>query len=237
MKHCDKYRGLIPLYDANELDGKTAAKLKKHISKCHHCAALLDAQRVGKLYIISSDDNGAKKRSRLPLAIALSAAALCLILIAAAFILRGLGFVRIASVETEELSSEYVLSQQPDLFIDARDLVLALGLSEVCSIGMVTPESEPKPIFLRENNELPTEYYTDGTRLFLRYKTMFRAFCLSWAIDEEPTVETMSKSISARFGIFDIIKETRYINRGNEYYEKYTATLDLWGTLTRQELG
>ena len=203
---CEAFRALIPQYASGTLDAKANAKLQRHISKCPDCSALLDAQLSGKLHILTTASKDLSKRKITRRVILAIAAALCLILIAAAVYLRSIGFVRIASVTVEELSLETVQLEMPELIINDND------------------------------SELYTGFNSDENRTHIFYNTALHTIHLSWPTNEEPEIENMIKYKYSRYKIFDIIIETRYINYGNKLFEKYTATLDLWGTLTRQEL-
>lgn len=234
---CEAFRTLIPQYASGELDGKTAAKLQRHIAKCPDCSALLDAQLSGKLHILTTISNDIVKRKKTRRIILVIVAAFCVILIAAAVYLRSIGFVRIASVTVEELSFETVQREMPELIINATDKVRS---SQVAKWPEAMFGLNYRGKVLREIYDTDSELYTafnrdeNNTNLF--YTTALQTIQLSWPTDEKPEIENMVKYKYSRYKIFDIIRETRYINYGNERFEKYTATIDIWGTLTRQEL-
>lgn len=234
---CEAFRALIPQYDSGTLDAKAYAKLQRHISKCPDCSALLDAHLSGKLHILATASKDLSKRKikrRIILAIT---AALCLILIAAAVYLRSIGFVRIASVTVEELSLETVQREMPELIINATDEVRSIQVANwpETMFGLEYRGKVIKEIF-DNDSELYTGFNRDENRTNIFYNTALKTIHLSWPTSEEPEIENMIKYKYSRYKIFDIIIETRYINYGNKLFEKYTATLDLWGTLTRQEL-
>lgn len=237
---CQKYRELIPLYADGKLGKRTVRRLERHVNKCESCAALLSAQQGGKLYIMgAASETTLKKAKKRTAIITGSAAAFCLFLVAAAIILRQAGFVRIASVTVDELSCEYIQAEYPELIISDADVGLAEDIAYAYKHTHINPEYAGEVLKEMPDNDkdLYTAFNSDGSHMHIYYMTAFKTIRISWEIDEEPSVENMSKSMYSRFKIFDIIKETRYINRGNGQFEKYTATLDLWGTLTRQELG
>lgn len=234
---CEAFRVLIPQYAAGELDAKAYAKLQRHISKCPDCSALLDAQLSGKLHIIataSKDLSKLKKTCRIILAVV---AALCVVLIAAAAYLRSIGFVRIASVTVEELNLETVQREMPEIIINATDEVRSIQVADwpESMFGLNYRGKVIKEIY-DTDSELYTGFNRDENNTNIFYNTALQTIQLSWPTKEEPKSENMVKYKYSRYKIFDIIRETRYINYGNERFEKYTATLDLWGTLTRQEL-
>jgi len=251
---CEAFRALIPQYAAGELDAKAYAKLQRHISKCPDCSALLDAQLEsmdgsGKLYILGhSIENAIKKSGKRKAALigTISAASLIAIIIIAAIFLRMAGFVRIASVEVNDLSLEYVQEKHSDMLINETDLSIAskatIALEEFLNQNPDTHYSRFR--FSMESDEVKDIGFAGGNignetsrgSLIISYRTTFYTYLLNWDPSVEPGAEDIGKTRFARFKIFDLIKETRYINYGNKRFEKYTATLDLWGTLTRQEL-
>ncbi len=234
---CEAFRALIPQYASGELDAKAYAKLRRHISKCPDCSALLDAQLSGKLHIIATASKDLSKRKKTCRIILAVAAALCVVLIAAAAYLRSIGFVRIASVTVEELNLETVQREMPELIINATDEVRSIQVADwpESMFGLNYRGKVIKEIY-DTDSELYTGFNRDENNTNIFYNTALQTIQLSWPTKEEPEIENMVKYKYSRYKIFDIIRETRYINYGNERFEKYTATLDLWGTLTRQEL-
>lgn len=235
---CEIFRSLIPQYAASELDDKTYAKLQRHISKCPHCSSLLDAQLSGKLHILcTASSKGLSKRKKMHRIILALAASLCVILIASAVYLRSIGFVRIASVTVEELSLETVQQEMPELIINTTDEVRSIQVADwpETMFGRNYRGKVIKEIY-DTDIELYTGFNRDENNTNIFYKTALQIIQLSWPTDEKPEIENMIKYKYSRYKIFDLIRETRYINYGNERFEKYTATLDLWGTLTRQDL-
>jgi len=234
---CEVFRALIPQYAAGKLDTKTYAKLQRHISKCPNCSALLDAQLSGKLHILTTASKDLSKRKKVRRIILAITAALCVILIAVTVYLRSIGFVRIASVTVEELSLETVQQEMPELIINAIDEVRSSQVADwpESMFGLNYRGKVVKEIY-DTDSELYTGFNRDENNTNIFYNTALQTIQLSWPTKEEPETENMIKYKYSRYKIFDIIRETRYINYGNERFEKYTATLDLWGTLTRQEL-
>ncbi len=233
---CEEFISLIPQFAVGELDSKTYAKLQRHISKCPDCSALLDAQLSGKLHILctaSKDLSKCKKMRRIILAIA---ASLCVILIASAVYLRSIGFVRIAIVTVEELSLETVQQEIPELILSDTDWVRSIQVADWPETrfsrkyrGKVIKE------IYDSDKELYTGFNRDDNNTNIIYKTSLQIIQLSWPTAEKPEIKNMVKYKYSRYKIFDLIRETRYINYGNERFEKYTATLDLWGTLTQKK--
>jgi len=251
---CEIFRSLIPQYAAGELDAKTYAKLQRHIAKCPDCAALLNAQLEsiegrGKLHILQINIDGAEKKSKKRKGILIGAtiaSSIIILLVLTAAILRSAGFVRIASVEINDLSTEYVLEKHSDLLINETDLAIASNASKaVEEFFLENPDTHFSRFrFSMEIDGLKDVGFAGGSigsetssdNILISYCTSFHSYLLSWDPFAEPTIENLSKTRFSRFKIFDLVRETRLFNNGNEHFSEYTATLDLWGTLTRQEL-
>lgn len=251
---CEAFRALIPQYASGELDAKTASKLQRHISKCPDCSALLDAQLEsmdgsGRLYILGITSEGAQKcasrRTRISIMVV---AILCVIFAAVAIWIQTTGVVRIGSVDTEDMTLEQVQQKRPDLYISESDVAIAETVANYYNNNAIDPSamSFDPGITNRQLKKMGSEGKnlscsivrgTDHNSIIIFYYTAFYRYFLSLPVGSEPTVENLGKHISLRYdNIFGFFRENRYWNGGNTFFEKQIITLDIWGTLTRQEL-
>ncbi len=205
---CTRFRAMICDYAEGSLDKNSAARLDKHIKTCPNCAALLGAQfdsyeGSGKLYILDSLEAKGKTATRRILR-TIAVVFSCMVLITLAAML----IMRI---------SGYV--RMADVYVDSM------------TIDEVQGEKPELLITFLDLTRADSSFKAGSSSV--SYTSGFYNYTLTWPADEAPTEVNINKYISARYKISDIIRETKYSNKGNTEFEKYTAVLDLWGTLTQ----